>query len=73
MFCMVQDNSLLTFDVEFENSNANYQTFQRNIFYISVCNVKATLRYCKENTSKRVISVIAIAILNQIQVFFSLH
>ena len=32
-------------------------------FYISVCNVKATLRYCKENTSKCVISVIAIAML----------
>ena len=33
-------------------------------FRISVCNVKATLRYCKENTSKYVISVIAIAMLN---------
>ena len=33
-------------------------------FYISVCNVKATLRYCKENTSKCVISEIAIAMLN---------
>ena len=30
-------------------------------FYISVCNVKATLTYCKESTSKCVISVIAIA------------
>ena len=32
-------------------------------FYISVCNAKAT-RDCKENTSKCVISVIAIAMLN---------
>ena len=30
-------------------------------FYISVCNVEATLRYCKESRSKCVISVIAIA------------
>ena len=59
MLCIVQDNHILTFDVEFKNSNANYQTFQRNIFYILVCNVEATLRYCKENTSKCVISVIA--------------
>ena len=28
-------------------------------FHISVSNVEATLRYCKENTSKCVISVIA--------------
>ena len=33
-------------------------------FYISVCNVEATLRNFKENTSKCVISVIAIAMLN---------
>ena len=33
-------------------------------FYISVCNVEATLRYCKENTAKCVISAIAIAMLN---------
>ena len=33
-------------------------------FYISVCNVEATLRDCKESTSKCVISVIAIAMLN---------
>ena len=33
-------------------------------FHISVCNVEATLRYCKENTSKRLINVIAIAMLN---------
>ena len=33
-------------------------------FYISVRNVKATQRYCKENTSKCVISIIAIAMLN---------
>ena len=33
-------------------------------FYISVCNEKATLRYCKENTSKCVINVIATAMLN---------
>ena len=26
-------------------------------FYISVCNAEVTLRYCKENTSKCVISV----------------
>ena len=57
-------NYILTFDVEFKNSNANYQTFQRNIFYISVCNVKATLSYCKENNLKCIISVIAIAMLN---------
>ena len=33
-------------------------------FYISVCNVEATLRYCKENMSKCIISVIAIVMLN---------
>ena len=33
-------------------------------FYISVCNVEATLRYCEESTSNCVISVIAIAMLN---------
>ena len=33
-------------------------------FYILVCNVEATLRYCKKNTSKCAISVIAIAMLN---------
>ena len=44
MFCIVQDNHILTFDVECKNSNANYQTFQRNIFYISVCKVEATLK-----------------------------
>ena len=33
-------------------------------FYISLCNVAATLRYCKESTSKCVISVIAITMLN---------
>ena len=33
-------------------------------FYISVCNVEANLRSCKENTSKYVISVIAFAMLN---------
>ena len=38
--------------------------------YISVCNVKATLRYCKENTSKYVISVIAI--INVIELNLSL-
>ena len=32
--------------------------------YISVCNVEATLKYCKESISKCVISVIAIAMLN---------
>ena len=43
-------------------------------FYISVCNVEATLRFCKENTSKCVISVIAIVMLNKNQVvFLSLH
>ena len=26
-------NYILTFDVEFKNSNANYQTFQRNILF----------------------------------------
>ena len=29
-------NYILTFDVEFKNSNANYQTFQRNILYFSL-------------------------------------
>ena len=29
-----------------------------------VCNVEATLRYCKKNKSKCLISVIAIAMLN---------
>ena len=38
-------------------------------FYILVCNVKATLRCCKENTSKCVISVIAIAMLNKTKSF----
>ena len=35
-------------------------------FYISVCNVdvEATLRYCKENMSKCVVSVIATVMLN---------
>ena len=33
-------------------------------FYISVCNVKANPRYCKENTSKCVVSAIAIVMLN---------
>ena len=33
-------------------------------FYIPVCTVEATLRYSKENTSKCIISVIAIAMLN---------
>ena len=42
-------------------------------FYISVGNVEATVRYCKENTSKCVISVMAIAKLNYNLVFFSLH
>ena len=33
-------------------------------FYFSLCNIKATLKCCKENKSKCVISVIAIALLN---------
>ena len=33
-------------------------------FSISVCNVEATLRFCKENTSKCAIKVSAIAMLN---------
>ena len=44
--------------------------FFNTTFYISVFNVEATLRYCKENTSKCVISVIAIAMLNLHQVVF---
>ena len=35
MFCIVQDKLYFDFDVEFENSNTNYQTFQRNILYFS--------------------------------------
>ena len=31
--------------------------------YISVCNVETTQRYCKESTSKCIISVNAIAML----------
>ena len=42
-------------------------------FYNSVYNEETTLRYCKENMSKGVISVIAIAMLSENQVFFSLH
>ena len=34
MFCKI--NYILTFDVEFKNSNANYQTFLRNILYFSL-------------------------------------
>ena len=33
-------------------------------FYILVCTVETTLRYCKESTSKYIISVIAIVMFN---------
>ena len=36
MFCIVQVNFILTFDVEFKNRYANYQIFQRNILYFSL-------------------------------------
>ena len=29
-------NYILTFDVEFKNNNANYQTFERNILHFSL-------------------------------------
>ena len=36
MFCTVQINYILTFDVEFKNSNADYQTFLSKILYFSL-------------------------------------
>ena len=36
MLCIVKKKYILTFDVEFKNNNANYQTFQRNILYFSL-------------------------------------
>ena len=32
MFCIGAINYILTFDAKFKNNNANYQSFQRNIF-----------------------------------------
>ena len=64
MFCIVQDK------LYFRHLMLNLKTAMPIIklftaaLYISVCYAKTTLRYCKENTSKCVISEIAIAMLN---------
>ena len=64
MFCILY--YILTFGVELLNLKTAMPIIKlfNAKFYISVCNVKGTLRYCKENTSQCVISVIAIAMLN---------
>ena len=60
MFCIVQDKHMM---LNLKTSMPIIKLFNKT-FYVSVCKVEATLRYCKESTSKCVISVIAIAMLN---------
>ena len=64
MFCIMQDK--LYFDILMLNLRRAMPIIKlfNATFHISVCNVEATLRYCKENTSKCIISVIAIVMLH---------
>ena len=61
MLCKM--NYILTFEVEFKNSNANYQIFQHNILYFSLQR-RSNSKILQGKHVKYVISVIAIAMLN---------